>query len=48
MKLHLKHIVPDKSILPSVATFDVRKAENYLEKTENDRNFTVRKQKVRF
>jgi hypothetical protein len=25
--------------------FEVQKAENYLEKTENDRNVTVRKQK---
>ncbi len=28
--------------------FDVRKAENYLEKTGNDRSFTVKKQKTCF
>ncbi len=33
---------------PVLSPFDVRKAENYLEKTENDRSFTVRKQKVCF
>jgi hypothetical protein len=28
--------------------FDVRKAENYLEKTDNDKIFTVKKQKICF